>query len=183
MPVKARFQLDRLPRALKKDLRASMSKFTAKDPGQYWCTTIGATGRRYYVRHETGVPERLLNSDGTIVGLRDTVIQPVSDDLNEALILNDAAAIRNWEIIRDVAAHVAEGHYTPGIVERLRRLCEHNQLHEAEAILASVPPRDARGPLVTWVEHSLRAFTDAHMSLIVARMEIIRAAEAKGGEL
>lgn len=178
MPVKARFQLARLPRALKKDLREKYGTARKQaEPSRYWRATFGQSQAVFYTRHLAGVIERLIDPSGKSELLRDTIYQPVSDDLDEALKLNDAALARNRETIRDIAAHVADGHHNAAIGERLRRLCETYELYESEAILASAEFADRHGPLEIWCAQAIDQFQETEMRLMIARQEIIRAAE------
>lgn len=90
----------------------------------------------------------------------------ISDEADAALKLLEEDNRRAFAILQEVAKHVAAGHYNTQIIERLRLVCENENLHDAEAILASVPPREAQGPIEEWCMHAIQLFAEMRFAVL-----------------
>lgn len=180
MTVKDRFRIERLPRALTKDLREREPHFKRAQtkPSRYWRATY-SSGLVLFVLYEDQLTRGLMSRRGEGVGFLCEYgrCDPVSRELDAALKLNDLDQQRNWDRLKHIAKQVAAGYWNSGIVERLRQICEDHRLHESESILASTPPRDQYGPVHVWISNAISQFLQARCACLFDRRELIRQAE------
>ena len=85
---------------------------------------------------------------------------------NAALKLIEDDKRRAWSLLQEVARHVSTGHYNNAIIDRMRNICELEQLHDAEAILASATPRESQGPIEEWCMNAMQLYCHMRFCMI-----------------
>ena len=168
-------KLSALNRAVKKDLKEKLFHRRRLAEPRYY-RTVCRSGREIYVAYDTKVLESLLNSDREIElsDLGDKYY-PVPDDTDKALKLNDNDIAKNRELLVSICQHVANGNYNSHIIERLRKIAEIENLHDAESLLADVPPRESIGPIESWCMAAIDLYIVTCQYLYDARARILKA--------
>ena len=161
-----KFSIERLARAMRSDMKA---KEYPNGSGRYF-KIVQASGRHFFCCYSDHIVEHVRKHGGS--HFEGDTSHEVSDDVDRALKLLDFDRGRNSCLLLEVAKHVADGHYNDTIIERLRRICEAERLHDAEAILASAPKRSAHGPIEEWCMSALQLFCETQLHLIHAARSV-----------
>lgn len=157
-----KFSLDKLPSAVSREAANPLK-------GRFFRVVHKSSGYQFVCGYKPELVEHIRQQKGD-VGI--DICHEISDDADAALKLLEMDIRRAWDLLKEVVKHVSAGNYNDTIIERLRSICEAEKLHTAEAILASVPPRQSQGPVEEWCMHAIQLFCEMRYATWQAKKRI-----------
>lgn len=159
-----KFSLDKLSRTMRSEIRD-----ITRDKARFFKVTCRFSGTQFICGHGKDLLQHVRTMQGRNQMDKH---EEISDDADQAMKLLEIDNVRAWDLLKEVANHVEAGHYNTWIIEQLRAICEIEKLHTAEAILASVPPRESNGIVEGWCVHAICLYRDMRLRILTAKRDL-----------
>lgn len=160
-----KFRIEKLSAAIKREA-------VQPPKGRFFRVVNRSNGYQFVCGYAPNLVEHIRHRKGDMPL---DVHHEIADDADAALKLLEDDLRRANDLLKEVVKHVADGHYNTTIIERLRKIAEAEKWHTAEAILASVTPRESSGPVEEWCMHAIQLYLEMRLAVIQAKRRIEQA--------